>query len=402
MKVKKIIASVLIVVLVIVYSNVSLIDVKASNIEQVIDSKSILYNGERLEEQAKIYAEQCYKEMVEAICEIQNYEIDTKQEILLGNPYNIYQNNLEIQQAHYIFPIYIQGKIIFELSVAYMDTGFGASIGEGNAKLLERVNYNNEDCIVYSVDDVCYLETEQGTYVMGSSEEENQEKFKIKKFNIQVAEKKEEKTQNSGQFETMSFTEKKNKIENSYKTVKAVTSEENDNILVGYTPAINKGTGYAYLDINNYLVAQNGYNICWAACIATRYRYGTGNTTLTAEQIATEMGEPYTVGFYNGASDDTIIAALRRYGYTSYRKRNLISYSSVKNNINSKNAIILIGKNSQRKHAVTVTGYVGNKYIEIWNPDTKEKKIALYDTQNGSFSDSNGNVWTMSYVFSFK
>lgn len=183
----------MIVVLVIVYSNVSLIDVKASNIEQVIDSKSILYNGERLEEQAKIYAEQCYKEMVEAICEIQNYEIDTKQEILLGNPYNIYQNNLEIQQAHYIFPIYIQGKIIFELSVAYMDTGFGASIGEGNAKLLERVNYNNEDCIVYSVDDVCYLETEQGTYVMGSSEEENQEKFKIKKFNIQVAEKKKKR-----------------------------------------------------------------------------------------------------------------------------------------------------------------------------------------------------------------
>lgn len=68
--------------------------------------------------------------------------------------------------------------------------------------------------------------------------------------------------------------------------------EESDGKFVG-AGGITSGNGYAYLNMDNCCVRQGNYNLCWAASIATIYRYRTGNRSLTAKNVADKVGLPY-------------------------------------------------------------------------------------------------------------
>lgn len=65
--------------------------------------------------------------------------------------------------------------------------------------------------------------------------------------------------------------------------------EESDGKFVG-AGGITSGNGYAYLNMDNCCVGQGNYNLCWAASIATIYRYRTGNRSLTAKNVADKVG----------------------------------------------------------------------------------------------------------------
>lgn len=176
--------------------------------------------------------------------------------------------------------------------------------------------------------------------------------------------------------------------------------EESDGKFVG-AGGITSGNGYAYLNMDNCCVGQGNYNLCWAASIATIYRYRTGNRSLTAKNVADKVGLPYAA-----ANESEIATAFNVYGL-SYKERKFIPFSKIKSNINNKYPVMVKGKiaetNKYTKHAVTVVGYndVGvDDFVKIWDSATEKYKIIKY-SENACYS-SGSNIFMIQSGFSYK
>ena len=127
-------------------------------------------------------------------------------------------------------------------------------------------------------------------------------------------------------------------------------------------------------------VKQNGYNICWAACVATIANFKNGSS-LTAEGVATAMGQNYTSSTYLGANTETTIAALSLYGLTDNNISGKTVWTNLKNNIkNDRPFIIFIfSANKANGHALTGYGYschtgdddlyANSRYVYVWDPN---------------------------------
>lgn len=129
-------------------------------------------------------------------------------------------------------------------------------------------------------------------------------------------------------------------------------------------------------------VTQNGYNICWAACVATIVNYRNGDD-LSAEEVATAMGHNYISDSYPGASISETVSALSLYGVNCSFASAKLTWPSLKNNIKNDRPFIIgiraTVNNRSVGHMLTGYGYschvgdgdmyAGSRYVTVWDPN---------------------------------
>lgn len=203
------------------------------------------------------------------------------------------------------------------------------------------------------------------------------------------------------EFQEMNYQEKKDIVANEDDIVEISNiQEDNASGTVGYTAGCISGNGYMLLSNENCYVSQGNYNLCWAASIATIYRYRTGNQTMTAKQVADRINVNYV-----SASDDIIKKGFHSMGLYYY-KRNFLNYDRIKQNIQRRFPVMIIGSNQVTRgnqHAVTVMGYnaMGNRdLVNIWDSASESRKVIEYGDHNDF--ESLGVNYRISYAFSYK
>ena len=301
----------------------------------------------------------------------------------LGEGYIIYDASKAIQESSYYFPVYENNEVVLVVNVIESNEGWNISVGTDEIEALKEINYKENGGIVYIADNVVYAENGENKAVLYSN-------------TGSVIE-----NDMSCDFEKLEFEEKSEIVEDKQKMVRAVEiEEESDGKFVG-AGGITSGNGYAYLNMDNCCVGQGNYNLCWAASIATIYRYRTGNRSLTAKNVADKVGLPYAA-----ANESEIATAFNVYGL-SYKERKFIPFSKIKSNINNKYPVMVKGKiaetNKYTKHAVTVVGYndVGvDDFVKIWDSATEKYKIIKY-SENACYS-SGSNIFMIQSGFSYK
>lgn len=373
----------ILVCIIVVFNCVYLneINVYAQN-ANYMESESTYYDEKDIRENAILYAQRCYIDMVDIIYQNQdefgiiNLSMD---DLRLGEPYIIYNVADSCQDAIYYFPIYSKNKIVLVLSLLYKDNIWNESMDSTQSKALNFVNYGEQNCVFYKIGSNIFVENNEKVINLFTSEIVNKENI-------------------NDEFVKLTLDEKIKIIDSNTKTIQILDHELDSNVNIGYAPRIIYGNTYTYLDMNGYRVTQNGYNICWAASIATIVRYNLGNVTLTAEQVANRMGENYKLASYTGANNVTIQRAINTYGLRYSHKSTSIEWDRVRYNINNRKPIMLSCYSENGGHMVTVTGYTNNKYMKIWDSATENSRLIAYGK---SFTESNV-AWTPYDYFSYK
>ena len=164
--------------------------------------------------------------------------------------------------------------------------------------------------------------------------------------------------------------------------------------------------------ITNF-VPQNGYLICWAACIATIANYKKG-LSLTAEAVATAMGHNYTDDQYAGAKVKAVVDAFALYGMTYSEYSAKLGWTQVKSNIANRSPFIMgitrsvvlpDGTIGRVGHMMTGYGYncnygdaeadSGARYIRVWDPYGAH----FYWQYNADYYRIGGYLWEWSHTF---
>ena len=89
-----------------------------------------------------------------------------------------------------------------------------------------------------------------------------------------------------------------------------------------------------------------------------------------------------------------------------YYKRNFLNYDRIKQNIQRRFPVMIIGSNQVTRgnqHAVTVMGYnaMGNRdLVNIWDSASESRKVIEYGDYNDF--ESLGVNYRISYAFSYK
>lgn len=393
MVIKKIIAYIVSITMIFSYIVVINLTVYAN---ETMEEKMV---GTELVEVATNYAKKYYKEMVQIIQDmhdefgITTFSLDN---IFLGDPYYIYDVDKDTQNAEIHFPVYENDNIILVLNVVCMEDGWSISMNTQSTDILNELNYDKEDCVFYSIDNIIYAENSEMTVVLNGEKEENiEEKEKI--------------------FLELSLEEKEKKSEENLNNIRPIKIKKEGNQVanIGASPgAVNTDNG-RYLDAHNFYTGQGNYNLCWAACVATTYRYRTQTKTLTAKNVADTLNEKYTSWGYDGASDATILKAFETYGLNYKLNLSVPAWSVIKKNINYNQPVTLVGRRWEDEnkvlHATLITGYIQynseSVYIKIWDPKDETVQLVKYPIKAGergafvSGGMSYGFDKTFSYYF---
>lgn len=121
---------------------------------------------------------------------------------------------------------------------------------------------------------------------------------------------------------------------------------------------------------------------------------------MTAKQVADRINVNYV-----SASDDIIKKGFHSMGLYYY-KRNFLNYDRIKQNIQRRFPVMIIGSNQVTRgnqHAVTVMGYnaMGNRdLVNIWDSASESRKVIEYGAHNDF--ESLGVNYRISYAFSYK
>ena len=376
------ICSMLMAVCIILYSPNA---VYATNVNCEIAGKTeklINYDGK---EEAREYAEGIYSDMLQVVAEQwEDYGMlmEDIDKLYLGEPYIVYSAADDLQRASYYFPICKEDNVIFVINVSQNEAGWSATLGYDEVEVLNKMNYIDQGGVVYCGTDAVYIENNTGKTTLYSVEENIKEKELI-------------------EFQEMNYQEKKDIVANEDDIVEISNiQEDNASGTVGYTAGCISGNGYMLLSNENCYVSQGNYNLCWAASIATIYRYRTGNQTMTAKQVADRINVNYV-----SASDDIIKKGFHSMGLYYY-KRNFLNYDRIKQNIQRRFPVMIIGSNQVTRgnqHAVTVMGYnaMGNRdLVNIWDSASESRKVIEYGDHNDF--ESLGVNYRISYAFSYK
>ena len=295
-----------------------------------------------------------------------------EKEILLGNPYIVY-NFSEYQDEVYYYPLIADGKIEAVLGVIGTDWGYTYEISYdcGLIELLDEMDYFNNDCIFYTVDGELYYESENGV---------SAEPVIPVLYSAEQMPDADELA-----FAAMSFEEKQSTVIDkldSFRYVDTQNFNENESYNMKYgamkTVALYKQQ------------SQYAYEMCWACVVATIINT-LNHTSYTGYDICNRMG----IGFNTGAEIEEMRTALSYYAVNYKKTNDALSWDKIKQNIDSGYPIAMLmvpyyvtpGING---HSVTLYGYdSSNHYIRIWNsqswnPDDKtmggySKDISYYN-----------------------
>lgn len=286
-------------------------------------------------------------------------------ELQLNKPYIIY-NFREYQDEIYYYPLTANGKIEFILGVIGTDEGYTHQISREGALLniLNEIDYLNNECIFYVIDNELYYEEENKGYDNFES--------------AYICETYHSSGRNELLFLTKSFEEKQRIIKDKINFFKPVNTSDFDLNSLKNT----KCGAMKTIKLRNPQ-SQYVYNMCWACVVAT-----IANTvnmmSYTGFDVCSRMG----IGFDKGADIYEMKTALSYYG-VDYKIRNGIPYwSEIMKNIDEGYplAMILFSKYPDLPgHTITLMGYnASNKYIRVYdsqntyNPDNDSNKDNPY------------------------
>ncbi|MBD5156656.1 MAG: hypothetical protein HDT13_03345 [Butyrivibrio sp.] len=340
-----------------------------------IDESKVIYAEQTVEEvipkAAKEYVENIFTEVCIAAVsfarDIKNDQTITY-ELKLGKPYIIY-NFEKYQDEIYNYPLIADGRIEFVLSVLGTNGGYTyqLSMGGDMLRLLNELDYINNDCVFYVINDELY-------YECGKNGETNFEP-------VVMYEADEMHDADELLFAAKSFEEKKRIIRDKIEFFKPVEPTQTDlteseEIKFGKTVTLRSPQ------------RQYGYEMCWACVVATIVN--TLNWThYTGYDICNRMG----IGFNAGAEIEDMKLALSYYSVNYKRRDDYLSWEQIKQNIDAGYPVAILtvysGLNPNiTGHTVTLMGYdkTGSKeYLYVW------------DSQDGNAEGEKVEEWGDNY-----
>lgn len=196
---------VIISVLILFFTVISKRDIQA-DWEKMFKSE---YYPEINVENAIEFANSTYKEYLKYNMMEYQYSFKIEQEEVeqteLGKHFVIYNVDGSQQPAYVYFPVYKDGKCVdiinaVEYQSGYWQYGFGPIafyIRINQTSILDEMDYRNQDCIVYSINNRCYIESESIVRILDECKEKDADIY----------------SELEEQFLAMSFSEKKKTIE---------------------------------------------------------------------------------------------------------------------------------------------------------------------------------------------
>lgn len=269
-------------------------------------------------------------------------------ELELGEPYIVYHFS-EYQDEVYYYPLISDGRVEFILGIIGTDEGYTYDIATGGEmrKLLNELDYPDNECIFYVIDDELYYETKNG-------EETDFDVGAV--YGIDGNPERAERL-----FSAKTFEEKQRIIAEKAGSFRPVGLPGED--LDGYDDI-------RYGEMITLRRPQKQYDtkMCWACVVATIVN--TLNWTYyTGYDICNRMG----IGFYTGADIEDMRQALSYYGISYQRRDDALSWIDMKKNIDAEYPVAVLTVNTARYsegHTVTLMGYKeegGKRYMYIWD-----------------------------------
>lgn len=286
----------------------------------------------------------------------------------------------------------VDTNVVFYLIPIYKESTYIGTIElnpNGNITLYDNtilynrvVNAISNDCIIYATGGIVYVDYPNEVVELYDGG-----------YNLSI----------NTDFMDLSYQNKKsiinNLLNNSVSNFNALGIVNNVDVINIIVPTIQPMSVVPTIESNvlgiTKFVTQNGYDLCWAACVATIANYKK-NLNLTAENVATAMN----IGFNDGGTPNDMVNALSLYSLYYNTVNSKISWASVKNNINGSYPFIICLNSSSYGHAVTGYGYnckygdpeaySSSRYINIWEPNGNKYTIQY----NASSYTLIGLTWT--------
>lgn len=309
------------------------------------------------------------EEYVDCYADIYLYSLGVTDEYEVLSPFIIFDvDNYNNQEEIYYFPLAIDEDIEYIMSAFYVEEEINASISKEYAVVLEDINYyQNDNCILYSVEDSLVAVDEKNNQKIYS--EENYERVVI------------------SEFYNYDYAEKLGYIADNYRKNGVKEASDTDTAGTGFS---TKNTYEYILDMNNRTAPQGSENICRAATIATTVNYLRNTTNVTARKVCDVINHSYREGSLSDMVDAMSYYRLINYGITY----NQISFDRVGTNIRSEYPIMMWGNSSNggNAHVVTIIGYSthgGIQLIKFYNSATDDIESASYNSAGTRYTMGN-------------
>lgn len=359
----------------------------------MIPSDNVLANSQgenNIPTDATIYAQQHYKELVEAVkMHNEDYNVQEIQynDVSLGIPFVIYELDTEVQDEIYYYPILgTDGNIILLMCVIGTTEGWNLSASEEWVNELNKIGGIKSDLVFYKLGENLWAEDDKDIYeIIG-------DKNLFAEYSV-----------SRGYLEEKEKYSKENTIFKKTDISKITITSKNRKDT--YTPAFSSSTTSSKICSLYNSKGQGNYGLCWAATVATICNYRKG-TNLSASTIADGMN----IGYDDGANIYEAQQALKNHGvqYNSvYGNSNTkMPWSVLKANIDNKYPIYVSAKATNSGHAVTAYGYTiaaGMKYIVLWNSGInggKGSPITVSFYEDGTSFSYNNTTYTWTYSVS--
>ena len=298
-------------------------------------------------------------------------------------PFIIYRVGEKQQDKIYYYPISDDNGVIqFMVEAIIIDDVAECNITDNLVDLMNLVDYENEQVVVYWYNNSIYIETPSvslNAFYYYNEPKARQLYSEKSGWDVTFEEKRlaiEEAERNMVEFSPISLTD----------------TEDIRNMKMGGDLALSNPMG------------QYNYGMCWASCVATVHNY-LRSTIITGYEVCTRMG----IGYNDGGTiyDEQDALALYNISYDSARLSTL-TWNQLTGNIDASKPIIINGISASNiAHAVTIYGYSGNistaSNIKFWNPNANNGSggYATFSYTYGYFTDGSGTAyeWTNSLSY---
>lgn len=290
------------------------------------------------------------------------------------SPFVIFNVDLSANGTVWYYPVSYENDIQFLVTIYYFDGNLCNGITNDYVDELNQIDYDSDMIILKDEDSIFVLDENDNVYFLNEYYLEDLSEYK-------------------------DYDKWKGYIIQNYEC--DIVIEESNNIPYNVMTrgAIIETDGGYRLDMTGCLEDQWGYDICWAASVATIVRYLKPSTysSLTAVDVAIAYGthlgvyEPTTEGFANcmvGRKPTEVLASMELYDIDYYEKMGRkLTYYELKKSIKYKMPILMCSyywdqKGNEYGHATVIYGYYYHgsmQYIEMWNPGTAQTQAFQYN-----------------------
>lgn len=318
---------------------------------------------------------------------ISQFYFDQPGQYAVGGAITIF--NADTESVYYIIPVFCNQECV---GVVELDVAGNITLTDGIVLYTEISEFSSSSYLLYTYGGVVYAESQAEVIELYDSG-----------FDIPV----------NNDFALLSYSEKVALAETCSQTaasslnISAIIEETELSSIIAsdVSPLALVPTLEAEECAITNFVTQNGYNICWSACIATiaNYMYG---FCLTAEGIARAAGHDYTDENYTGAYLNEIEYAFSLYGLTYTTSSGKLGWEDVKENVVEDRpfAVRIHSGTLESGHMLTCYGYScqygdsesssSSRYIKVWDPNGYKLTFAY----NSSSFNLYGYSWTWTHT----